>query len=299
MSSTEAVTDAKSRLKGRLTEIGIPAGFSDEIIGHHTLVNYNKGAMIFLQGSPADFLFCVFTGLAKVYCPRSDGSRILMKLAGPGDLIGYVDYIDPKGRRSQAFEVEAFTKCSVALCTRERVIELLRSLDQGALSQMVEQLNTAWSSMAQWFGTFLGMSFRERLEIVLKELGAKFGVSDTRGTLLMPELSHSDLADMIGSSRPMVSRLIAEMTEEGFLLRQGRQFILLEPLAEEKFDSPRQRIESNGVRSTVGSSPLPNVSRPLLKQPAPRGDSKLRIGPLVSSVALGGSARGVRTDYRR
>jgi len=42
MSSTEAISDAKSRLKGRLTEIGIPAGFSDEIIGRHTLVNYNK-----------------------------------------------------------------------------------------------------------------------------------------------------------------------------------------------------------------------------------------------------------------
>ena len=97
----------------------------NEIIGHHTLVNYNKGLMIFLQGSPADLLFWVFIGLVKVYSSRSDGTRIMVKLASPGDLIGHVDYIDSRGRRAQVFEVEALTKCSVALFTREHVIKPL------------------------------------------------------------------------------------------------------------------------------------------------------------------------------
>lgn len=301
MSSVEtALTGVRSRLEAQLAEFGIPSKFLDEIIDHHTLVNYNKGSMIFFQGSPADVLFCIFTGLAKVYCPRSDGSRILMKLAGPGDLIGHVDSIDPKGRRSQVFEVEALTKCSVALCTREHAISLLQSLDHASLLQLIEQFNTAWSSMAQWFGTFLGMSFRERLEIVLKELSAKFGVRDARGILLTPELSHSDLAEMIGSSRPMVSRLIAEMSEEQLLLRQGKQFILLEkPLAEERSHSSSQRKELNKPKGSLEPPAMTNISRPLFKQPAPRGDSKLRVGPLVSSNALRGSARDHRTDWRR
>ncbi len=94
---------------------------------------------------------------------------------------------------------------------------------------------------------------------------------------------------MIGSSRPMVSRLIAEMTEERLLLRQG---ILLEPLAEEKSDSPHQRKESDKVKGGFVTSPLTNVSRSLFKQHVDRGDSKRRIGPLVTSV---GTARGLRT----
>src|ERR1700730_6164338 len=238
MNPPETATDATRRLEGRLADFGIPGKFVDEIIGHHTVVSYNKGSTVFLQGSPADVMFWVLAGLIKVDCPRPDGTRMLVKLAGPGDLIGHVDYIDSRGRRAQVFEVEALTKCSVALFTREHVIKLLQSLDHAALLQMIERLNTAWSSMAQWFGTFLGMSFRERLEVVLRELGARFGVRDTRGILLMPELAHADLAEMIGSSRPMVSRLIAEMTKEGLLLRQGKQFILLEPLVGEKSDSP-------------------------------------------------------------
>ena len=43
-----------ARLEMRLGDFGIPRKFIDEITGHHTVVNYNKGSMVFLQGSPAD-----------------------------------------------------------------------------------------------------------------------------------------------------------------------------------------------------------------------------------------------------
>jgi CRP/FNR family transcriptional regulator, cyclic AMP receptor protein len=253
MNSTEVANEAKVRLEAQLLDFQIPPKFIEDIIDHHTLVNYNKGAVLFLQGSPADLLFWVVTGLVKVYCPRPNGNRILVKLAGPGDIVGHIDYLDPRGRHAQVFEVEALTKCSVALFTREHVLKLLRSLDHASLLELIERLNTAWSSMAKWFGTFLGMSFRERLELTFRELGVKFGVSDTRGVLLMPELSHADFADMIGSSRPMVSRLIAEMTEEKLLSRQGKQFVLHGPLVSEKAEKPDLQ-SANGSRLSTESS---------------------------------------------
>ena len=119
----------------------------------------------------------------------------------------------------------------MALFTREHILKILNALDRPALLRAIERLNTAWSKMALWFATFLGMSFKERLELVLKDLSSRFGVRDTRGILLTPELAHADFAEMIGSSRPMVTRLVAEMTNEGLLSRQGKRFVLLEQLA--------------------------------------------------------------------
>jgi CRP/FNR family cyclic AMP-dependent transcriptional regulator len=259
MSSIELANEAKVRLETQLLDFQIPRKFIEEVIEHHTLVNYNKSAVLFLQGSPADLLFLVVTGLVKVYAPRPDGNRILVKLAGPGDIVGHVDYLDSRGRHAQVFEVEALTKCSVALFTREHVVKLLQSLDHTSLLELIERLNTAWSSMAKWFGTFLGMSFRERLEVTFSELGAKFGVSDTRGVLLMPELSHADFADMIGSSRPMVSRLITDMTEERLLSRQGKQFVLHGLLATGKTDKSDE-TRSNNTRVPTESSRTGAVS---------------------------------------
>ena len=280
MNLFETTSEAKCRLQTHLDELGLPAKFLDEIIGHHTVANYNKGSMVALQGSPGDLLFLVLTGLVKVYCPLPDGNRILVSLSGAGDLTGHVDYLDSEGRRAQVFEVEALTKCSIALITREHVIKLLQSLDHAALLQVIERLNTAWSSMARWFGTFLGLSFRERLEVVLKELGAKFGVRDTRGILVVPELAHSDLADMIGSSRPMVSRLITEMTEEGLLLRQGRQFILLKSLSGETSDSLSPPINGRG---SFSKSPPQLAGHSLLKHSVGGKNGRLALASVVST----------------
>jgi CRP-like cAMP-binding protein len=226
---SDAIIEAKTRLQKQVCELGLPPEVAEEVFGHYMLMNYNKGATVALRGSPAEGLFHVITGMLKVYCPHPNGTRILVKLVGPGDMVGYADYVDTRGHRAQVFGIDALTKSSVALLTREHILNILSTLEHGVLLRAIERLNTAWSAMAQWFGTFLGMSFQERLELVLNELATKFGVRDSRGILLTPELAHADFADMIGSSRPMVTRLMAEMTKQGLLLREGKLLILPKP----------------------------------------------------------------------
>jgi hypothetical protein len=88
-------------------------------------------------------------------------------------------------------------------------------------------MNTAWSSWVGAFASFLGLSFRDRLELVMRELGTKFGIQDKEGILLGLDPAHADLAEMIGSSRPMVSRLMSELISEGEIGRPGKRYILL------------------------------------------------------------------------
>jgi len=63
---------------------------------------------------------------------------------------------------------------------------------------------------------------------VLAELGRKFGVPDGEGLLLTFEPTHSDLAEMIGSSRPVVGRVLSELIADGELGRRDRKYILLQ-----------------------------------------------------------------------
>jgi hypothetical protein len=80
--------------------------------------------------------------------------------------------------------------------------------------------------------------------MVLTELAERFGVPDSRGTLLMPELAQEELAEIIGSSRPMVSKLLTEMTERGILIREGRRHILLTTVKPGNPTAPSQREAS-------------------------------------------------------
>ncbi len=223
----QVFAQGQARLLTQLEAYGVPKAVMNALVGRHTLVRYPKGSPLFLQGAPADVLFAVFSGLVKVYCPRPNSSRILVELAGPGDLVGYADFVDPDGARSQMFEAHALTSCGVALFTRQHILEILKSLEVPALLAMLQLVNSFWSAQVHRYATFLSMSLRERLEVVLRDLATRFGVIEARGVLLTPELAQEELAEMIGSSRPMVSKLLTEMAERGTLARQGRRHILL------------------------------------------------------------------------
>lgn len=217
-----------SRLRKNLVDWRVPAELVDELIERRVEASFAKGALLFSEGSSADLFACLLSGYVKVYCPIGDGGRTLMRLAGPGDVVGYADFIDERGRRARLFEGQALSKCSVALLTRDHVARLLRVMDANALLELMYSLNTFWSQNTRWFATLMGLSFWRRLEVVLTDLAARFGASDMRGILLIPELCHEDLAEMIGSSRPMVSRLIRLMMDNQLIARCGKQYLLLE-----------------------------------------------------------------------
>src|SRR5579862_1172095 len=218
---------AQERLLTKLSTMGLPRSAATALLERHMLVRYPKGAELFSMGSPADVVFAVLTGLVKVHSSRAGSDPVLVEIAGPGDLVGYADFADADGGRSQLFEATALTNSSVALFTRHQIAEVLKSLQPEALLQIAESINSMWCSVVYRYATFLGMSLRKRLEIVLGELAGRFGVPDSRGTLLLPELAQEELAEMIGSSRPMVSKLLTEMTERGMLIREGRRHILI------------------------------------------------------------------------
>jgi CRP/FNR family cyclic AMP-dependent transcriptional regulator len=218
---------AQERLLTKLSSMGLPRSAATALLERHMLVRYPKGAELFSMGSPADVVFAVLTGLVKVHSSRAGSDPVLVEIAGPGDLVGYADFADADGGRSQLFEATALSNTCVALFTRHQIAEVLKSLEPEALLRITEAINSMWSSVVYRYATFLGMSLRKRLEIVLGELAGRFGVPDSRGTLLLPELAQEELAEMIGSSRPMVSKLLTEMTDRGLLIREGRRHILL------------------------------------------------------------------------
>jgi CRP-like cAMP-binding protein len=137
--------------------------------------------------------------------------------------------------------------------SRQRILKLLADSDHATLISLFERLNTFWGSVVHRYASLMTLSYRERLEAMLSEVAARFGVKETRGTLLTLELGHDDWAEMIGSSRPMVSRLIAEMVQNRILAREGKHYILLSDDSSEKLAPPMPRIEGAPVNGTAAS----------------------------------------------
>jgi CRP/FNR family transcriptional regulator, cyclic AMP receptor protein len=250
-------SEFRTLLEERLTGWNLPAELAAEIEAHSTPVTFEKGAIVFLHGAPADLVFWLRKGFVKLYLPHAHGNRTLITVARPGEPLGTVANVDADGRSRQIFEAQALTKCSLGVFSREHMTSLLRKLDHETVVQLVCKLNATWSALFERYAGFIGLSFRERLELVFKDLGDRFGVEDRRGTLVILELSQQDLAEMIGSSRPMVSKVVGDMVDEGLLARSEQQrFILLRQTETER---QSKLASSSGVTRSVGQSAPPRL----------------------------------------
>jgi CRP-like cAMP-binding protein len=209
---------------GRLT---LPPDLVEELIERHIAVAFQKGALAFSEGKIDCMLACILSGYVNVYCPVGDGNRTVVRLAGPGEVIGYPDYVDEKGRHASIFEAQVVSECTMALFSRDHVAQLLARLPPDALLSILASLNTFWSENLRHFTVLLNLPLWDRLTIVMSDLGNRVGVKDSDGIVLLPELGQQDLSEMIGCSRGMVSRMIGEMVEFGLLARRGKQYVLL------------------------------------------------------------------------
>jgi CRP/FNR family cyclic AMP-dependent transcriptional regulator len=236
--------DAFAILRGSLSRLNLPADLVNELIERHISVSYEKGAWAFCEGNTDGMVAYIMSGYVNVYCPVGDGNRTLVRMAGPGEVIGYPDYVDERGRTARLFEAQVASKCTLALFSRDHLARLLARLPIDGLIAIVTALNTFWSENLWFFATLLNLPLYDRLMIVMSDLAKRLGVRDSQGIVLIPEIFHDDLAEMIGCSRPMISRLIAQMVESGLLARRGKQYVLLKKWDIEKSSRTPERIRN-------------------------------------------------------
>jgi CRP-like cAMP-binding protein len=237
--------EGEEKLRQRLARCGLPPDALAALFSRHTIVRYPKGSPLVASGSPSDALFAVMTGMVKVYCRGGGASRVLIDLAGPGDLAGYANLGAPAAGKRSLYEAETLTGASVALFTRDHLLRVMRSLEPGTLLALTEMMNSFWSATVHRFAHYLVMSLRERLTDVFTRIAQAYGVRVDSGILLVPELGQEALAEMIGGSRPMVSKLLGEMAADGVIARVGRHYVLAEQQPE------------------IPAGPLPGMVRPI------------------------------------
>ncbi len=91
MANGVACDEGYARLRGNFSRWRVPSAIIDDLVDHRSAVSYPRSAMVFLEGSPGDLFGCVLAGYVKVYCNTANGARVLARLSGPGDMIGYAD----------------------------------------------------------------------------------------------------------------------------------------------------------------------------------------------------------------
>jgi CRP/FNR family transcriptional regulator, cyclic AMP receptor protein len=194
-----------------------PAVFLAQPGPGRSLVQLNSKGVFFSQGSPADSIFFLQKGRAKVTVLSKAGKEATITLLTAGDFVGEESIASRHGLRLAT--AIAVTACTALRIDRKEMIRVLH--EEHTFSDMFVGFLLARSLRIQAdLVDHLFNSSEKRLARTLL-LMAEFGQPEEQEALI-PPITQETLADMIGTTRSRVSFFMNRFREHGFIEYNGR-----------------------------------------------------------------------------
>jgi CRP/FNR family transcriptional regulator, cyclic AMP receptor protein len=214
-----------------------------------SLVRLKRGGAVLDNPRSRKNILLVLKGAIAVTWGQDDRPHMLVTLLAPGEMLGVASLLP---EMAQGLRGYAFTNSMVATINSAKLLHILFGIDQGAFKSAME-MTAGWSfeTLIRYIRMFQ-LSPRDRLVIVLIELGAKFGVRDSRGLILNLPMTQNDLANLLGASRQKVNADLGVLVRLGAVINLRRSIVLVpEKLAALIGDPGLVRRRAPGIDSAT------------------------------------------------
>jgi CRP/FNR family transcriptional regulator, cyclic AMP receptor protein len=181
------------------------------------IVHVGRKNVFFSQGVPADSVFYLQDGRAKLTVVSNAGKEATITLLSPGDFVGEESIAGAKGLHMAT--AIALTDCTALKIDPREMIRVMH--EEHAFSDMFMAflLTRGMRTRADLVDQLFNSSERRLARILL--LMAEFGQPGEELTLI-PPITQETLAEMIGTTRPRVSYFMNRFRKVGFIEYNGR-----------------------------------------------------------------------------
>jgi len=193
---------------------------------------YLRGQIICCQGDPGDHLYVVLDGLVEVVFTTEHGDEVVLNTMGKNGVFGELAVLDGSPRSAS---VVALEPTSVFMLSRNALLELMRT-HPSLVDELLRMLGQLVRRLTEQAGDRVSLDLTGRLAKLLLELMAKHGKSDD--LVLDRGLTQSDLAAMIGASRPAVNRALQSLIARGLVIVDGHAILIRDVEALRKCTGP-------------------------------------------------------------
>lgn len=194
----------------------------DFVNSRKTCSSYRKGSIIYKEGQRISGIYCVNSGVVKIYKTGIAGKEQIIKFAKPGDIFGYRSIMNGEPACTSAKVHDDAVVCHVIA---SELYALLRKNNEFAIDLL--QLACAELGEANNFITDMAQkNVRERLAEILIFLKEEFGTDDD--DILKITLTREELANLIGTATESVIRLLSEFKSENIVELRGRRIKIVD-----------------------------------------------------------------------
>ncbi|HEX4583689.1 MAG TPA: Crp/Fnr family transcriptional regulator [Burkholderiaceae bacterium] len=179
--------------------------------------SFPKNTVFINEGDRGDSLFVIVSGRVKVFVSDNQGREMILDIHGPGQHVGEMA-LDGRPRSASVMTLEA-TTC--AMVTRDALKSAIIANPDLAMS-LIEELIDRARIATDTIKNLALMDVYGRVARLLLSLA-----QERDGKLVVPErLTQQDIADRVGASRDMISRIFKDLTTGGYVTVVDRQITL-------------------------------------------------------------------------
>lgn len=188
------------------------------VLAAHAITRTFPGHVIlFNEGDRSDSLYLILSGSVKVFASDEEGNEVLIGMLGPGEYFGELALIDAEPRSASAMTLESSRLLIIArddfIACLHAHVSLAISLLQ-VLARKLRHQTDATKSLAL-------KGVYERVVETLYELA-----EERDGRLVIENLTHQALADKTYASRAMISVILKELKQGGYISADRKRIVI-------------------------------------------------------------------------
>jgi CRP/FNR family transcriptional regulator, cyclic AMP receptor protein len=219
----------KLRNEGYFCALSQPSLQDLDRVKHST--SYPEGALVFMEGQAARGVYILCQGSAKLFTTNSDGKTFILKIARPGEVLGAHAVIS---NTAHEVTVETLQPSQLAFIHARDFLAFIKEHGDACL-QAAQHLSRECQSAYDVLRSIgLSHSVSEKLGRLLLQWSSDAMRAPNGSLRLKVTLTHEEIAQLLGSSRETITRLLGDFRKQGVIEQTGATMVIRNKAALEK-----------------------------------------------------------------
>jgi CRP/FNR family cyclic AMP-dependent transcriptional regulator len=187
---------------------------------------YRKNQVIFLEEETGNYMYLVLSGKVKVAKAGVGGKETILAIHRTGDFFGEMSLLDGKTAPATVSAMEDAKIISVSGTDFHKYLLHNEKVMQQIIQVLCARLRQVWQTQS------LSSSTADaRIRMGIYQLAKRHGIRDAHGTIIDLKITHQELAEMVGTSRETVTRVLTRLREQRIIEVDQRRITLIDSKA--------------------------------------------------------------------
>ena len=194
-----------------------------EALSHRlTIRHFPKNTFVILDGDHSDSLYIILEGKIKVFLSDDTGKEVILNYQGPGEYFGEMSLLDELPRSASVVTLKS---SKIAVLSKQDFMHCIVEHPNIAMS-IIKHLSIRLRTLTEKVKNLALMDVYGRVTHTLLDLSEP----QDGGRVVKEPLTQQELANLVGASREMVTRILKDLTTGGYINIKNKQITIKEKL---------------------------------------------------------------------